>query len=107
MTKQVWVNLVMNHQLDYDLCPRPRICDLGVSQRTIGSSDLQEAEQRFDTPIFEGRGDLMLSCYSVRVHPGYVSCRVCEARIKSGREVWGPLRQLFIKVLSCRANKIG
>lgn len=97
----------MNHQLDYGLCPRSRIRDLRVSQRTVGSSDLQEAKQRFDTPIFKGRGDLVLGCYSVRIHPRHVGCRVRKARIESDREVLGPLGQLFIKVFGYRTMEIG
>jgi len=92
VTQQIRADFVVNHQLDYDLSPRSRVRDFWVPQRAVGSSDLQEAEQRLDAPIFERRGDLMLSRYSVRVHPGYVGCRICQAGIKGDREVWGPLR---------------
>ena len=99
MTQEIRANLVVNHHLDHYLCPRSRIRNLRVSKRTVGSSYLQEAEQRFNTPVFEGRRNLMLSRYSVCIRPGYVGCRIRQAGIESYREVWGPLRQLLVKVL--------
>ena len=82
MAQQIRTNLVMDHQLDYDLSPRSRVCDLGVSQRAVRSCDLQEAEQWLDASIFERRGNLVLSRYPVRIHPRYVGCWVYKAGVE-------------------------
>ena len=82
MAQQIRSNVVMNHRLDHDLRPSSGVRDLGVSKRSEGSSDLQEAGQWLNATIFEGGRDLVMGRYSVRVHPGYVGCGVCEARVE-------------------------
>src|SRR5579872_1704494 len=104
MTQQIRANFMTNHQLDYDLGPCSRVRNLWVSQRTVGLSGLQEAEQWLDTPILEGWRNLMLSRYSVGIHPRYVCCGIRESRVEGDREIWGPLRQLLIKVFGYEIN---